>query len=90
MVVFIFTKQAKKAFLKLPKAIQERIISKLKELKNHNDILSALKRLSDFEPATHRLRIGAYRIILELKEQKENQFEFWILDAAHRKDIYRL
>lgn len=90
MVVFIFTKQAEIAFLKLSKAIQERIISKLKELKNHNDILSMLKRLTDFEPATHRLRIGIYRIILELKKHEKNQFEFWILDVGHRKDIYRL
>ncbi|MBI4994871.1 type II toxin-antitoxin system RelE/ParE family toxin [Candidatus Peregrinibacteria bacterium] len=89
MNVFIFTKQAEKTFLKLPKTTQKRIILKLKELKKHDDILSVLKRLTNFGPATHRLRIGMYRLILELKNQKENCFEFFILDAGHRKDIYR-
>ena len=89
MTTFIFTKDGKKAFLKLPKSIQNRILVKLSELKKHNDILSVLKRMNDFEPATHRLRIGSYRLILELTYQDKDNFEFWVLDAGHRKDIYR-
>ena len=89
MITFVFTKYAQKNFLKLSKTVQQRLIAKLKELKNHTDILSVLKRLSNFEPATHRLRIGDYRLIIELKEQTEKDFEFWILDFVHRKDIYR-
>lgn len=89
MIFFSFTKQAERGFYKLPKIIQKRIISKLKELKTCDDILAVLKRLTDFEPATHRLRIGSYRVILELKKQNKNNFEFWILDIGHRKDIYR-
>ncbi len=89
MITFVFTKYAQKNFLKLSKTVQQRLIAKLKELKNHTDILSVLKRLSNFEPATHRLRIGDYRLIIELKEQTEKDFEFWILDIGHRKDIYR-
>jgi mRNA-degrading endonuclease RelE of RelBE toxin-antitoxin system len=89
MVMFVFTKYAEKRFLKLPKSIQKRIIDKLKELKSHEDIFSILKLLNHFEPASHRLRIGSYRLILELKNQKEMDCEFWILDIGHRKDIYR-
>lgn len=89
MTIFIFTRQAEKTFYKLPKTIQKRITSKLKELKNHDDILAVFKRLTDFEPATHRLRIGNYRVILALKKQTEINHEFWILDIGHRKDIYR-
>ena len=89
MNTFTFTKEAEKTFLKLPKTIQKRIFEKLKELKTHDDILSILKRLTNFEPATHRLRIGMYRLILELKCQQKNDFEFWILDVGHRKDIHR-
>lgn len=89
MVTFVFTKYAEKSFKKLPKNIQGRILGKLKDLKNHDDIFLVLKRLVDFEPATHRLRIGSYRLILELKTHEENFCEFWILDVGHRKDIYK-
>lgn len=89
MVAFVFSKNAERTFLRLSKAIQKRIISKLQELKHHDDIFSILKRLSHFEPAMHRLRIGQYRLILELKKQERSHVIFWILDAGHRKDIYR-
>lgn len=89
MVHFIFTKHAERTFYRLSKNIQKRILEKLKEVKKHDDILSILKRLHHFEPATYRMRIGFYRLILELKNQNGDEFEFWILDIGHRKDIYR-
>ena len=89
MVVFVFTKQAEKVFSKLSKSIQKRIVAKLKELKAHDDIFSILKRLNNFEPATHRAGIGQYRLILELRIQKGDYLEFWILDVGDGKDIYR-
>lgn len=89
MITFVFTKVGEKAFLKLSRQEQERIASKLRALKYHADILSVLKRLYDFAPATHRLRIGNYRLILELRNRQKDDFEFWVLDVGHRKDIYR-
>lgn len=89
MVSFVFTKFAERKFLKLPKNIQKRILEKLETLKIHEDIFSVLKRLHHFEPATHRLRIGSYRLILELKNQSKNRTEFWMLDVGDRKEIYR-
>lgn len=89
MIAFIFTKQTQKAFSKLSKSVQKRVIEKLEELRTHDDILSILKRLINFEPATHRLRIGDYRLILALRDQTEKDFEFYVLDIGHRKDIYR-
>ena len=64
-------------------------MAKLKELKRHEDLFQLLKRLHNFEPATHRLRVGSYRLILELKNQNVESLEFWILDVGDRKDIYR-
>lgn len=89
MVRFVFTKFAERKFLKLPKNIQKRIIEKLEALKDHEDILSILKRLHHFEPATHRLRIGSHRLILELKLQSKKTTEFWVLDVGDRKEVYR-
>lgn len=89
MVTFFFTKYAEKQFGKLPEADQARIINKLTLLKTHPDIFSVLKVLKDFPPATHRLRVGSYRLILQLKEGSEGEIDFWVLKAQHRKDVYR-
>lgn len=83
MVEFVFTKYAEKKFLKLPQIEQDRISERLKELKTCDNVFYFLRRLVDFEPATHRLRVGNYRLILMLDEK------FVILDVGHRKDVYR-
>lgn len=89
MITFVFSKHAQKRFFKLPSVIQKRILIKLGELKKHGDIFSLLKRLHHFEPATHRLRIGDYRFILELIKQEKSSTEFLVLDVGDRKDIYK-
>ena len=82
---FVFTKFARKKFLRLEKAIQERIREKLLALKHHDQIDAVLKGLTNVDPATHRIRIGQYRVIV----QRRSEREFLILDIGHRKDIYR-
>jgi len=89
MNTFCFTKKAKKAFLKFPLLAQKCILKKLTELKKHEDILSALVRLHNFEPATHRLRVGRYRLILQLMEHELDHLDFWVLDVGHRTEVYR-
>ncbi len=69
--------------------MQERLLQKLKSLKSHQDIFSVLKSLHHFEPASHRLRVGEYRLILELKAQNQDTLVFWVLDVGHRRDVYR-
>lgn len=89
MVNFKSTIEFDKKFFKLPKTIQERIKNKLQTLKLHSDIFSVLKKLYDFPPATHRLRIGNYRLVLELIKQEKDVVAFLMLDVDHRKDVYR-
>jgi len=89
MVTFTFTKHAKKKFQQLDGFEQERIINKLKYLKNHENILTVATRLTDFKWATHRLRIGQYRLILFLEKQTPKNFEFLMIDLGHRKEIYK-
>ena len=89
MAVFVFSKFAYKRLKKLGKSEQERIIFKLQELRLHPDIISVLKSLHHFEPATHRLRVGDYRLILQLTKQTARVTEFFVLDVGHRRDIYR-
>jgi len=89
MNTFVFTKKAEALFSDLSKQVQERILEKLKNLKSHPDIFSVLKNLHHFEPATHRLRVGTYRLILELRSRTGEECVFWILELGDRKDIYR-
>lgn len=86
---FRFTKQAKKAFLKLPLLTQKRVLKKLTELKTHEDVLSVLVRLKELEPATHRFRMGQYRLILRLVHHRLDSIKFWVLDVGHRREVYR-
>lgn len=88
MVVFRFTIHGKKALEDLPRDVQERVIEKLKVFKNHPDIFSLLGVLHEMEPATHRLRIGNYRIILSAISSGAGEIIFDVLDVGHRKNIY--
>jgi mRNA-degrading endonuclease RelE of RelBE toxin-antitoxin system len=89
MNVFAFTKQSKKSFDRLPKTVRERILDKLKELKRHPDLLSMLRPLIHFDPATHRLRIGDHRLVLGFVGRKGEGSDFLVLDVGPRKDIYK-
>lgn len=85
MNAFIFTKFAEKKFYSLSPDVQQKILGKLQSLKKHDHIFSVLKHLIDFGEATHRLRIGQYRVILSCQKKSV----FLILDVGHRKDIYQ-
>jgi len=85
MNIFIFSKKAEKDFLKLEKNDQKRVLEKLKELKNHINLISVLKKVVDLEPATHRLRIWKLRLIWEFNYDKN---EFFILKVWDRKNVY--
>lgn len=89
MNTFIFTKSASKQFLSISSLTQNQIKAKLQLLKNYPDIIKIMKPLHNLEPATHRLRIGSYRLLLCLKSSQQNSTEFWILRVGHRKDIYK-
>jgi mRNA-degrading endonuclease RelE of RelBE toxin-antitoxin system len=89
MVQFLLSEKGKKSFDKLPYDIQPRIREKLSSLQEHPDVFKILAPVYDILPATHRLRIGHYRLLLELKKNTKDTTEFLILKAGHRKDIYR-
>lgn len=89
MITFIFLNSTKKSFLKFPEEDQQRILNKLRSLKTHPDIFNILKKIEALPPATHRLRIGKHRLLLELAKKQKNELEFEILKIALHKDIYQ-
>lgn len=85
MNIFTFTKNWQKEFLKLDILTQNRIIDKLQFLKSIDNINPFLKVLIWFEPATHRLRVWDFRIIL----QQIDTTNFLIIDVWTRGNIYK-
>ncbi len=85
MILFSFTEKSLKTFNSLEMNLKKRVTQKLEQLKSHTHIFSLLEVVVDFEPATHRLRIGNYRLLI-MQKSEDN---FLILKIGHRREIYR-
>ena len=85
MPTFRFTKYAAKKLRKLDTIIQKRILGKLEELKDRDDVHAIVAPLQDVYPATHRLRMGDYRLVLK----QDGEGKFIVVDVGHRSSIYR-
>ena len=83
---FLFTRFAEKKFLRLENEAQTRIRAKLEEIRNHQRIESVLKPLTNFGEATHRLRVGDYRVVYAVDEKEKT---ITVYRVRHRKDVYR-
>jgi len=85
MFNFIFTNAWEKEFLKLDEQAKKRILWKLQFFKTQVELNHYFKKLTDMEPATHRLRIWSIRVILQQIDNKT----FYVLDVWYRGDIYK-
>lgn len=85
MPKFFFTTWADKKFHKLPLEVQQRLRKKLKSYRDHPDFFDLLEPLVNHKQASHRLRVGNYRIILEIVDKDQ----LLVLDVGHRKNIYK-
>ncbi len=77
-----FSERAAKEFKKLDKQVQKRIIDKLTEYAEAEN-LSEAKKLVNSDLGQWRYRVGDYRIIFDLAEK-----EIRILKVAHRSEVY--
>jgi mRNA interferase RelE/StbE len=75
---------AKHAFKKLDRRIAQRIYTKLKDIANSTDPFQRVKRLEGVE--FFSLRVGDYRVILDLKR---NKLIIFVIKIGHRRDVYR-
>jgi mRNA-degrading endonuclease RelE of RelBE toxin-antitoxin system len=85
---FIFSQKASKQFYQLEKIDQQRISDKLNQLKNHQNIYSILESVINIWPASHRLRIGNFRLLIQNLNKTDRFIKLRILKIAHRKDVY--
>ena len=82
MYKILLTKRALNDLEKFERNIKMRIGEKLKSLTS--DPFSNTKKLSSSLIGTYRFRIGDYRVIFDIDEDK-----VVILRIGHRKDIYK-
>lgn len=76
-----FKPRAVKDLKNFQKADVHRIILKIEEMSN--DLTGDIKKLTNFTPE-YRLRVGDYRILFEIEDDK-----IVIYRIKHRKEVYR-
>jgi mRNA-degrading endonuclease RelE of RelBE toxin-antitoxin system len=81
---FTFSESAAKDVKKLPVAAQRNLKAKLLYWQAQTDPLHFAKPLIRHKEATHRFRIGVYRVLVKVVGG-----ELRILRIRHRKDVYR-
>ncbi len=77
-----FTDTSRKQFRKLEKDVQERIIKALERIRIRPE--SFVKKLVG--DLGYRLRVGDYRIILDIKK---SELIILVIKIGHRKNIYK-
>jgi len=77
-----FSKSAEKQFFKLEKDIQKRIVSTLDRIRVRP--YPHVKKLVG--NPYFRLRVGEYRVILDIQE---NKLVIFVVEVGHRKNIYK-
>lgn len=69
MFQIVFTPRGKRELQDLPKHIQQRIHKKLQESTKLDNPLTRARPLVNLPPATHRFRIGKYRVSFYIQDQ---------------------
>ncbi|MCC7432785.1 hypothetical protein IT412_04650 [Candidatus Peregrinibacteria bacterium] len=84
---FLFSKFAAKQWAKIPARDLDRIREKLEYWKLYPDLLLLkMKPVYDFYPATHRFRIGSWRLLVMFDQSRDTLI---ILKIGARKEIYK-
>jgi mRNA interferase RelE/StbE len=84
MYEILIEKRAEKGLDRIPSGVVARIVAKIRELKE-NPRPAGCRKIEGEEKA-YRIRIGDYRVVYEVDDEKK---QIVILAAGHRKDIYR-
>lgn len=80
-----FTPKGARDLEKLPKNLQVRVIKKLNFYASQDDPIKSSKSLVNLPPATHRFRVGDYRIAFYI-----SQSTIYVDRIGHRREVYYL
>lgn len=78
-----FTPKGVKDLEKLPRDIQRRVIKKLQFFVTQKDPLLFSKPLVNLPPATHRFRVGDYRVAFYIEKSI-----IYVDRIGHRSEVY--
>ncbi len=81
---FVFRPKSARDLKRLSPEIRQRIIEKLEYFAAQKSIESFSTPLTSIEIGQRRFRIGDYRVVFDIEENK-----LIILRVGHRKDIYK-
>lgn len=81
-MAFFLTRTFQKNFHKLPKNIQPKVESALRDI--YSNPLAGRKLLGDLE-GEFSFRVGAYRLIYFIDKEKN----IWVETVKHRKEVYK-
>lgn len=81
---FIFTKTALQDIKCLDTTVRKRVVKKLQQLSEYDDLQPVAKRLTGSLSECNRIRVGDYRLIVSIEGDRVT-----ILRVQHRKDVYR-
>ena len=84
-MILEYTEEAAKELKKLDKPIQKRIVKYMDEVINLSDPRTRGKGLSSNLAHLWRYRVGDYRIICDIQDEK---IIITVLRIAHRKEAY--
>jgi mRNA interferase RelE/StbE len=79
----IFTEPAERAYRKLDRGIQRRVLAKA-ETRSENPFPAGVIKLTGYD--AYRMRVGDYRLIYTVQHGK---LLVLVLDAGHRREVYR-
>jgi mRNA interferase RelE/StbE len=80
----IYKKPASKEIQKLPLQVKKRLKLKLEWFIVKEDPISFAKALTKPSDAQYRFRVGSYRILFDVEEDK-----IVILHIQHRREVYK-
>lgn len=80
-----FTEKAENSFSKLDKAVQKRVVKKLKEISKHENPKDTGKALTGNLTGLWRYRVGDYRIICSIEQ---TEIVILVVDVNHRRQVY--
>lgn len=80
-----FTPRGAKEFKKISPEWQDRLSRKLKYFANQEDPIKLSKSLTNLLPATHRFRVGDYRVAFFIEKDT-----IYVDRIGHRREVYYL
>ena len=87
MFQFEYTNNTARDLRQMDQQVSKRILKKMDFFSKQEDPMKFAKKLKDFSLGEYRFRIGDYRVLFDLDDQKKLKI-LMILSIKHRREAY--